>query len=50
MARRGCVDRRRVARPGERDAAEGIAAAAAVALRRARRGRDIEGIHGHFAL
>jgi hypothetical protein len=41
--RRRCADRRRVARFGERGAAKGVAAAAAI--RRARRGRDAEGIH-----
>jgi hypothetical protein len=45
--RRRCADQRREARSGERDAAEGVAAAA---ICRAHRGRDVEGIHGRFAL
>jgi hypothetical protein len=40
-AHRGCTDRRRAACPGEHDAAKGVAAAA---FRRARRGRDAEGM------
>jgi hypothetical protein len=38
--RRRCADRRREARSSEHDATEGIAAAAALALHRARRGHD----------
>jgi hypothetical protein len=40
-ARKRCADRRRVARPDGRSAAEGVAAAA---IRRARQERDIEGV------
>jgi hypothetical protein len=43
--RRRCADRQREARLGERDAAKGVAAAAAVAFRRARRGRDTARTH-----
>lgn len=46
-SRKGCADRRRVARPGERDAAEGIAAAACCGItsstQRARRRGDPRG-------
>jgi hypothetical protein len=43
--RRRCADRRLEARLSERDAAKGVAAAAAVAFRRARRGRDTARTH-----
>jgi hypothetical protein len=47
MMRRGCADRRRVARPGEHDAAEGVAAAACCGITsstpRARRGGNPRG-------